>query len=130
MSCAPLRFSNPPLDSSSDTYCSAPYSDLAGLANANLSTTFSTSTEESRSADFQDDRVWAVRFAKVHKGLLRSRWMQTEVTAGAALDGGDDEAEEPLKVLKHEGLENVEVVNLDTEMGTGGKQFVFVEGDF
>ncbi|KAJ1322997.1 hypothetical protein MN608_11851 [Microdochium nivale] len=104
--------------------------DFAGLANANVSTTYSTSTEESRSSGFQDDRVWAVRFAKVHKGFLRSRWMQTEVTAGAALDGGDDEAEEPQEVLKHEGLENVEVVDLDGDEDTGGKRFVFVEGNF
>lgn len=86
------------------------------------------STESNRSAEIQSDRVWAVRFAKIHKGLLRRRWMQTEETIGAALDGDDVEDEEVQEVLRHEGFQDVELVRLPvTETGD---DLVVVIGDF
>ncbi|KAJ0132196.1 hypothetical protein HZ326_24727 [Fusarium oxysporum f. sp. albedinis] len=46
-----------------------------------------------KSAQLQGDLIWAIRFAKVHIGLLRPRWMQIEETVGAALDAREEEEE-------------------------------------
>ncbi len=70
--------------------------------------------------------MWAVRFSKIHKGLLRRRWIQTEETAGAALDGGDEDEEKVREVLDNEGLKAVEAVDI----AINGDKVVFVTGDF
>ncbi|KAL8364201.1 hypothetical protein RB601_009780 [Gaeumannomyces tritici] len=92
--------------------------DVPGAANCQVGDTHERSTETQMSAQIQGDRVWAVRFAKIHKGLLRRKWMQTEETVGAALDGGDEGEEEVRKVLEHEGLRNAEVVECPAAAGS------------
>lgn len=80
------------------------------------------------SNEIQGDRIWAVRFAKIHKGMLRRRWMQTEETVGAALGKGDEEEEEVSQVLVHEGIKDAEIVEL--EIAGAGNKLAFVTGDF
>ncbi|KAK1706681.1 hypothetical protein BDP67DRAFT_476031 [Colletotrichum lupini] len=91
--------------------------DIAGAANSKIGDTHKNSTETHKSAQIQGDRVWAVRFAKVHKGLLRRKWMQTEETAGAALDGDKEGEEQVQKVLEHEGLSNAVVTECPAALG-------------
>lgn len=102
------------------------HSDVAGLVNFKLSTTLSKSTDETRQAQLQGDRIWAVRFAKIHKGLLRSRWTQTAETAGATLSEHEEEAERPSEVLKHEEVGDFEVVEFQGDADSG-QRFSFVE---
>lgn len=99
-------------------------SDISSIATTNLDASRANKTETSNSAEIQGDRIWAVRFAKVHKGLLRSRWIQTEVTVGAALDGSEEEKEKVGDVLKNEGISDFGIVETTTE----GQNFVFVTG--
>ncbi|KAK0753523.1 hypothetical protein B0T18DRAFT_313263 [Schizothecium vesticola] len=91
--------------------------DIPGVANFKVGDTHKNITETHKSAQIQGDRVWAVRFAKVHKGLLRRKWMQTEEIAGAALDGDDEGEEQVQKVLEHEGLEKAKVTECPTALG-------------
>jgi hypothetical protein len=80
------------------------------------------------SDEIQGDRIWAVRFAKVHKGMLRHRWMQTEETVGAALGKGDEEEEGVGQVLDHEGIKDAKFVEI--EMVGARTKLAFVTGDF
>ncbi len=98
--------------------------DAPGVANAKLKGSVKTSSDAATSAEIQGDRIWAVRFAKVHKGLLRSRWRQTEAVIGAALDGNGEEEEKIDDVLKHEGIAYSKMTEVATDRG----QFVFVTG--
>ncbi|KAI1131557.1 hypothetical protein F5Y10DRAFT_233541 [Nemania abortiva] len=114
---------------SSQGFSGGPDTDVPGILNTKLYGSYKHSTESSTSANIGGDRVWAVRFAKVHKGLLRRRWMQTEEIAGAALDGGHEEEEQVREVLNHEGLKNAEVIDVMATEGEGN-EWVFVTGDF
>lgn len=95
----------------------SPARDLPGAANFKVGDTHKNSTETQKSAQVLGDRVWAVRFAKIHKGLLHRKWMQTEETAGAALDGDDEGEEQVQKVLEHEGLEKAKVTECPAALG-------------
>ncbi|KAF4428916.1 hypothetical protein F53441_14029 [Fusarium austroafricanum] len=114
--------------SSSTGFGGGPEVDVPGVASAKLNASIKNSNETSKSVQVQGDRIWAVRFAKVHKGLLRPRWMQTEETVGAALDGkgqGDELVEE---VLQHEEITDFEIAQLSTDRHgqmffvTGGRE--------
>lgn len=95
----------------------SPARDIPAAVNFKVGDMHKNSTETHKSAQVQSDRVWAVRFAKVHKGLLRRKWLQTEETAGAALDGDDEGEEQVQKVLEHEGLEKAEVTKCLPALG-------------
>lgn len=87
-----------------------------------MNASIKSNNEVSKSGTVQGDRIWAVRFAKIHKGLLRSRWEQTEQTIGAALDGGKEVEEEVSEVLLHEGITDVTV----TRAASDCEQLTFV----
>ncbi|KAK7943832.1 uncharacterized protein PG986_012945 [Apiospora aurea] len=93
-------------DARSRGFSSNGASDLPGVANANIDASYSREHGNSMSVDLSTDRVWAIRLVKIHKGALRSRWQQSEVTVGAALDG-DVEEENIEEVLVSEGLTDV-----------------------
>ncbi|KAI0184664.1 hypothetical protein EV127DRAFT_464313 [Xylaria flabelliformis] len=109
-------------------FSGGPDVDVPGVVNAKLQGSHKRSIENNKSAEIKGDRVWAVRFAKVHKGLLRRRWMQTEETAGAALDG-DYEEESVREVLNYEGLKDAKIADI-TVTGGEGNGWVFVTGEF
>ncbi|EHK41815.1 hypothetical protein TRIATDRAFT_302204 [Trichoderma atroviride IMI 206040] len=102
--------------------------DIPGILNTNTHGSHQRGTKKDMSNEIQGDRIWAVRFAKVHKGMLRRRWMQTEETVGAALGKGDEEGEEIGQVLEHEGIKDAGIVEL--EMAGAGNKLAFVTGDF
>ncbi|KAK8044444.1 hypothetical protein PG993_004468, partial [Apiospora rasikravindrae] len=93
-------------DTRSRGFSSNAVSDVPGVANANIDASYSREHGNSMSVDLPTDRVWAIRLAKIHKGALRSRWQQSEVTVGAALDG-EVEEENIEEVLASEGLSDV-----------------------
>ncbi|KAF4957459.1 hypothetical protein FGADI_3095 [Fusarium gaditjirri] len=107
-----------------------PEVDIPGIANAKLTASVKSSNEITKSTQVQGDRIWAVRFAKVHKGLMRSRWMQTEETIGAALDSKAQDNESVVEVLQHEEMTDFEITEVATDRhgqmifvtGTEGKQ--------
>lgn len=96
--------------------------DVPGVANLKVDAGFNSSSEITKSMQVVGDRVWAVRFAKVHKGLLRPRWMQTEETIGAALDGAWAEEEEVSKVLEREAIAEFRISKTHTNLG----EFIFI----
>ncbi|KAF5674769.1 hypothetical protein FCIRC_7634 [Fusarium circinatum] len=111
--------------SSSKGFGGGPEVDIPGIANAKVTASVKSSNETTKSAQVQGDRIWAVRFAKVHKGILRSRWMQTEETVGAALDWKAQDDEEVGDVLQHEEITNFEITQVATDRHG---QITFVTG--
>ncbi|OTA94290.1 hypothetical protein M434DRAFT_394842 [Hypoxylon sp. CO27-5] len=103
--------------------------DLLGASAMKLQGSHKDSTENNTSAEIQGDRVWAVRFAKIHKGWLQRKWIHTEATIGSALDGGNEEEEEDVQeVLDHEGWHGIKLVKLSATETTG--ELVFAMGNF
>lgn len=101
------------------------FRDIPGIANAKFNASVKSSDETTKSAQVQGDRIWAVRFAKVHKGLMRSRWMQTEETVGAALDSKAQDDEKVEDVLRHEEITEFELAQVaNNPYG----QMIFVTG--
>ncbi|CVL03097.1 uncharacterized protein FPRN_00117 [Fusarium proliferatum] len=111
--------------SSSKGFGGGPEVDIPGIANAKVTASVKSSNETTKSVQVQGDRIWAVRFAKVHKGLMRSRWMQTEETVGAALGWKPLEEEEVQDVLQHEEITSFEITQVATERHG---QIIFVTG--
>ncbi|KAM4055140.1 hypothetical protein HRG_005947 [Hirsutella rhossiliensis] len=103
--------------SSSTGLGAGPSLDVAGVANATLRASDKSSNSRIKSTAFQGDRIWAVRFAKVQKGLLRPRWKQTEATVGAALDGSGEEEENVGEVLQHQGMADFTTTEAKTDRG-------------
>lgn len=99
--------------------------DMPGFANAKVAVSVKSSNETTKSAQVQGDRIWAVRFAKVHKGLIRSRWMQTEETVGAALDWKAQHDEKVEDVLQHEEIRDFQIVAVANDHHG---QMIFVTG--
>ncbi|KAF5962662.1 hypothetical protein FBULB1_13948 [Fusarium bulbicola] len=99
--------------------------DIPGIANAKITASAKSSNETTKSAQVQGDRIWAVRFAKVHKGLMRSRWMQTEETVGAALDGEAQHHEKVEDVLQQEEIGDFKIAQV---VNDGHGQMLFVTG--
>ncbi|KAG5762508.1 hypothetical protein H9Q72_009387 [Fusarium xylarioides] len=109
--------------SSSKGFGGGPEVDIPGIAKAKMTASVKSSDETTKSVQVQGDRIWAVRFAKVHKGLMRTRWMQTEETVGAALDWKVQDDEKVEDVLQHEGMTKFEITQAATS-----RQMVFVTG--
>jgi len=98
--------------------------DVEAVAGGNLEAHHSHNKGSVISSEIQGDTIWAVRFAKVHKGLLSPKWQQTEETIGAALDGQAEQEEKVEEVLSHEGIADFEIV----EAESNDKSFVFITG--
>ncbi|KAG4295228.1 hypothetical protein FPRO06_01812 [Fusarium proliferatum] len=111
--------------SSSKGFGGGPEVDIPGIANAKFNASTRSSNETTKSAQVQGDRIWAVRFAKVHKGLMRSRWMQTEETVGAALDSKAQDDEKVEDVLRHEEITEFEIAQVANDPYG---QIIFVTG--
>ncbi|KAF5572635.1 hypothetical protein FPCIR_14218 [Fusarium pseudocircinatum] len=111
--------------SSSKGFGGGPEVDIPGIANAKITASAKSSNETTKSTQIQGDRIWAVRFAKVHKGLMRSRWMQTEETVGAALDWKAQHDEKVEDVLRHEKISDFEIAQVTNDRHG---QMIFVTG--
>lgn len=111
-------------ESSSTGYAGGPDLDVLSIAKAKLNASFTHNSETTISSETQGDRIWAIRLAKIHKGLLRPRWQQTEVTIGAALGGDREEEEKVGEVLQQEGITDFKII----EAAANDGEFVFVTG--
>jgi len=110
-------------ESSSTSYGGGSNLDVPNIVKVKLDASFTYNSETTISSETQGDRIWAIRLAKIHKGLLRPRWQQTEVTIGAALDG-EEEEEKVGEVLRQEGIIDFKIV----EAETNDENFVIVTG--
>ncbi|KAH6887069.1 hypothetical protein B0T10DRAFT_443307 [Thelonectria olida] len=102
-------------DSKSRTLGTNAQTDISGVANAHFDISRSRDHENSLSLSLTTDRIWAIRFAKIHKGFLSSRWKQSEATVGATLDGEEEVEEKVEDVLVDEGLNQFETVTAGNE---------------
>ncbi|RDA92663.1 hypothetical protein CP533_3732 [Ophiocordyceps camponoti-saundersi (nom. inval.)] len=81
-------------------------------ATAQYSNEAPRETEEGNMSDF----IWAVRLAKVHKGVLMTDWSLDPFTHRATFGVGDEDEVDLGLVIKDEGLENFKVID-DEEAG-------------
>ncbi|RDA89194.1 hypothetical protein CP532_0509 [Ophiocordyceps camponoti-leonardi (nom. inval.)] len=81
-------------------------------ATGDFKTETSRETEESNMSDF----IWAVRLAKVHKGVLMTDWSLDPFTHRATFGVGDEDEVDLGVVIEDEGLENFKVID-DDEAG-------------
>lgn len=101
--------------------------DIPKMFNARIHGTHQHGTNINISDEIQGDRIWAVRFAKVHKGVLCRRWMQTEETVGATLGKSEEEEEDVSQVLGYEAIKYAEIIDL--KMAGASSKLIFVLGD-
>jgi hypothetical protein len=90
------------------------YSELPAIAEAGIEVSVPNETEVSSTAQKTTDFVWAIRLAKISKGLIDRQWSHETLSSGATF-GLDDEAEKGQQIvdaLQGEGLEGVEKVNV------------------
>ncbi|PFH58533.1 hypothetical protein XA68_13556 [Ophiocordyceps unilateralis] len=85
---------------------------LTAEATAELKRERSRTTEEKDMSDF----VWAVRLAKVHKGILMTDWSIDPFTRRATFGQGDGDEVDVVAVVKDEGLDEFKLVD-DDEAG-------------
>lgn len=99
-------------DSSSTTVGMGIESGIATIADARVG--FENAHESSRVIEgtHSDDFVWAVRFAKIHKGFLQRDWSVSTYTKRATFNAKEDEVN-VAAVLSEEGVVDFTVVEDD-----------------
>jgi hypothetical protein len=84
------------------------------MAEVGFDVSVSNETEVSSTALKTTDFVWALRLAKISKGLIDRQWSHETYSSGATF-GLDDEAvtgQQIVDALQGEGLEGIEKVNV------------------
>lgn len=92
---------------------------IAGIAEASLDANVNRETGTSTAAARRSDFVWAIRVAKVSKGVLDGEWSHTTFAKGASfgLNEDKDEGEQLVEALAREGFEDVGKVSIDKDKG-------------
>ncbi|KAI1069300.1 hypothetical protein LB507_008585 [Fusarium sp. FIESC RH6] len=87
-----------------------PNLDVPGIATLAATATTNHEVSKKSSGTYTGDFVWAIRLAKVHKGLLTRDWSVAAYSKRATFDGdgGDADIE---GALKHEGLEGFQILD-------------------
>ncbi|PTD02645.1 hypothetical protein FCULG_00009260 [Fusarium culmorum] len=81
-----------------------------GLASLIATTNHKRSTSKTASGNYTRDFIWAIRLAKVHKGLLMRDWSVAAHTRRATF--GDKEGDADIEsALKGEGLEEFQIID-------------------
>ncbi|PMD52483.1 uncharacterized protein K444DRAFT_619940 [Hyaloscypha bicolor E] len=95
---------------------SGPGVDFLGVASAGLDAKILNETEVKTNAQITTDFIWAIRLAKISKGLLDRRWSYETFSTGSifGVDTGEDEGQEIADALKCEGLQ-IEKVDISSE---------------
>jgi hypothetical protein len=89
-------------------------SEFPAMAEVGFDVSVSNETEVSSTALKTTDFVWALRLAKISKGLIDRQWSHETYSSGATF-GLDDEADTSQQIvdaLQGEGLEGIEKVNV------------------
>ncbi|KAJ4009466.1 hypothetical protein NW752_009055 [Fusarium irregulare] len=87
-----------------------PNLDVPALATLKATVNNNRASSQGSSGEYQGDFIWAIRLAKVHKGLLMSRWSVAAHSERATFTNGDGEADVE-GALTGEGLEDFEIIN-------------------
>lgn len=84
---------------------------MAGLAEAGIDGSLSTEAHISSTLQQSTDFIWAVRLAKISKGLLDRRWSYRTFSHGAtfASEQNAEEKREFIKALQEEGVNGLSV---------------------
>jgi hypothetical protein len=85
------------------------------LATMRATTNMYLAESQGSSGDHVEDFIWAVRLAKVHKGLLMRDWSISAYTKKATFRGGDSDVDIE-GVLRNEEVDKFQVVD-DTDLG-------------
>jgi hypothetical protein len=98
--------------------------DLPAIAQAGFDASVSNETEVSSSAQETTDFVWAVRLARISKGLIDRMWSHETFFKGAtfSLDDEVEEGQQIFDALKSEGFEGFKKVDITS------KDDVFIVG--
>ncbi len=92
-------------------------SEFPAIAEVGIDVSVPNETELLSTAQKTTDFVWAVRLAKISKGLIDRQWSHETFSSGATF-GLDDQAEKGQRivdVLRGEGLEEVERFNIKVD---------------
>jgi hypothetical protein len=93
------------------------HSEFPAIAEVGFDVSVSNETEVSSTARKTTDFVWALRLAKISKGLIDRQWSHETFSSGATF-GLDDEADTGQQIvdaLQGEGLEGLEKVDVQVE---------------
>ena len=93
------------------------YSEFPTIVEVGINVSVPNETEVSSTAQKTTDFVWAVRLAKISKGLIDRQWSHETFSSGATF-GLDNEAEKSQQIvdaLRDEGLEGVESLNVKVD---------------
>jgi len=84
-------------------------SEFPGVAELSLDASLTHETGTSSAAERRSDFVWAVRLAKIKKGILDGEWSHTTFAKGASFGIGEEEGdgENLVKALEEEGLTGI-----------------------
>jgi hypothetical protein len=74
------------------------YSEFPAIAEVGIDMSVPSETEVSSTAQKTTDFVWAVRLAKISKGLIDRQWSHETLSHGATF-GLDNEAEEGQQIV-------------------------------
>ncbi|KAL5608705.1 hypothetical protein FOVSG1_003386 [Fusarium oxysporum f. sp. vasinfectum] len=90
-----------------------PELDLPLVATMRATATNKRIASQRVSGEHPGDFIWAIRLAKIHKGLLMKDWSVDPYTKRATFAGGDDSELNVESVLRDEGLEGFTIVEDD-----------------
>ncbi|RAH79508.1 hypothetical protein BO86DRAFT_411496 [Aspergillus japonicus CBS 114.51] len=90
-------------------------SGIAGLAEAGFDGSLATETHLSNTAQQATDFVWAVRLAKISKGVVDRRWSHRTFSRGATfgVEQDKDVKRQLVDALKEEGVHGLNVQHVD-----------------
>ncbi|KAF5237119.1 hypothetical protein FAUST_6259 [Fusarium austroamericanum] len=91
-----------------------PSLDAFGLASLTATTNMKRATSKSASGSHTRDFIWAIRLAKVHKGLLLRDWSVTTYTRRATFDNKEGDADVE-SALQGEGMDEFQIID-DNDM--------------
>lgn len=86
-------------------------SEIPTLVDVGFNINMEKDEEVSTNAHKTSDFVWAVRLAKISKGLIDRKWSLESVSSGATfgLDDGSDRSQLIIDSVKAEGFESIEI---------------------
>lgn len=91
----------------------APCSDMPGVVKAEATGNIDRSNPRNMKEGRVSDFIWAIRLAKVHKGLLMTDWSIDPYTHRATFSLGESEEVDVGAVVKDQGLDDFKVIDDD-----------------
>ncbi|KAH6886997.1 hypothetical protein B0T10DRAFT_539197 [Thelonectria olida] len=99
---------------------SGPGVGVSGVSELKADVNFNYETGTSTTTQKRSDFVWAIRLAKISKGVLDRQWSHATLSKGASfgVNEEEDQGDSLVKALENEGLEGIEKVTVgkDTDV--------------